>query len=154
MRTRRLHPWMLLVVVCAASPLALNVVLTGIVSHVAVPLGHALSRAEAFTDHDTYAAAHRVLMGLALVPVMALLLGVPLAFARPRALLPRFLLFALGVLAASAVFHVAYSGSLEGWVAQWLAPEAWLGLAGAGAVAASIVRAPRDRRSRQGMNGP
>ena len=129
----------------AVSPLVMNVALIEFVRVTGFPLATAVLHSGLFVEHSSFIGAMRTLNGLVLGALMAVLLGIPLAFVAKQRLLIHWFIFAIAALAASALWHLNHQWGIAGFLGQWSHPEMWLSLLGIGVVAAlsSNLRARR-----------
>lgn len=135
-----LRDWIFIFVLAAVSPLFINVGLIEVASITSEPMARAVDNSGLFMEHDSFMAAMRVLNALFFGVLTAVVLGFPLGFLLARHMWPRCVAFVLGVIGASAVWHLNHKWGIEGFIDQWRYPEMWLSIFAACAVATLISR--------------
>jgi ABC-type glucose/galactose transport system permease subunit len=133
---RPFQAWILIFLLAAASPFFINVALLQVVSITTEPMARATL--EFFPEHDSFVLVVRVLNALLVGLLIAVVLGIPLAFLVTRQFWVRCLAFVLAVVTASAAWHLNQQWGVAGFVQQWSYTEMWLSILGACAVAALI----------------
>jgi hypothetical protein len=133
--------WLLIFLLAATSPLFINVVLVEIVSITSPPMARTVLESGLFPEKDSFLTVMRVLDALFVGTLIAVTFGLPLAFLVESHLWVRCVIFVLGVIAASAVWHLSQEWGLAGFIAQWRYPEVWLSIVAACGVAALVSRA-------------
>ena len=131
-------PCLVALLLGALSPLVVNVVLVQVVQIVHLP--ETLLRSGLFTDRASFIGAVRILNGVFLGLIIAVVFGVPLGVIARRRVGVVMFVFAVAMLGASLVWHLNHEWGLASFTQQWLLPEMWLSLFAVGLIALFVSR--------------
>jgi hypothetical protein len=138
--------WLVALLLAAASPLVLNVALFEVARITSAPMSNAVLHSGFKFNYSSFITVMRVLNGLLLGTVIAFTFGLPLGLAAKSRITTSFLVFVVGVLVASLIWHSFQPWGVAGFTDQWSVPEMWLSLIGVGAVATVTFMALAPRK--------
>jgi hypothetical protein len=131
-------PWLVALLLGAVSPLVLNVALLDLVA--ISPIAETVQRWDLFPERASFLGVVRILTGVTLGFIVAVIFGLPLGFIGRRSVGVVILLFIIATLGASLIWHLSNARGLAGFIEQWSWPEMWLSLFAVGLVAFFVSR--------------
>jgi hypothetical protein len=131
-------PWLVALLLGAVSPLVLNVAILDLVA--ISPIAETVQRSGLFAERASFLGVVRILTGVTLGFIVAVVFGLPLGFIGRRSVGVVILLFTIAALGASVIWHLNHAWKLAGFIEQWSWPEMWLSLFAVGLVAFFVSR--------------